>query len=144
VIDSRPVEGNTAIRRRRECEVCAHRFTTYERVTAILSVVKRSGQIEPFDAEKLRRGIESALADRPVPRGSVDAMVRSIEQAAGARVGPVSSEDVGALVLARLRDVDEMAFLRFASVYKDFKEIEDFEREMAQLEAGVEASDQQV
>jgi len=120
--------------------MCAHRFTTYERTVSVRSVVKRSGSIEPFDPAKLRRGIESALADRPVPAGSVDAMVDAIEQAVAAHVGPFSTEDVGAMVLARLREVDEIAFLRFASVYKDFKEVEDFERELAQLEAAVEES----
>ena len=135
VIDSRPAERQTAIRRRRECPSCDHRFTTYERIEAALMVRKRSGRLEPFMADKLHRGVSSALADRPVPVGAVDRLVDAIESEAGAAGAVVTSEDLGRMVLEHLRELDEVAYLRFASVYKDFRAVEDFERELAELES---------
>ncbi len=134
VVDSRPAESGHAIRRRRECESCGDRFTTYERTEAAIQVRKRSGRVEPFMPEKLRRGIESALADRPVSdRRRLD-IVQSIEHALRALGSPVGSDDIGRLVLEHLRAVDEVAYLRFASVYKEFQGARDFEKEMASLE----------
>ena len=134
VKDSRPTEEGAAIRRRRACEDCGDRFTTYERTAAAIQVRKRSGRVEPFMAEKLRRGIESALADRPVSdRRRLDIVV-SIEQALRSMGSPVGSDDIGRLVLEHLREVDEVAYLRYASVYKEFQGARDFEREMASLE----------
>lgn len=134
VIDSRPAEAGHAIRRRRTCEDCGDRFTTYERTEAAIQVRKRSGRVEPFMAEKLRRGIESALADRPVSdRRRLDIVV-SIEQTLRSMGSPVGSDDIGRLVLEHLREVDEVAYLRYASVYKEFQGARDFEREMASLE----------
>lgn len=101
-------------------------------------VAKRSGDVEPFDASKLRRGVESALADRPVPIGAVGSLVDDIETAVRARPGPVSSDDLGKMVLLQLRVLDEIASLRFASVYKDFNDVGDFERELAELEASLQ------
>ena len=96
-------------------------------------VRKRNGELEPFDPAKVRRGVESALADRTVPSGTVDAMVARIEAMAGA-AREVTSVQIGQEVLIALREVDEVAYLRFASVYKEFEGASDFEREMATLE----------
>jgi transcriptional repressor NrdR len=134
VIDSRPAEGGGAIRRRRECLVCGERFTTFERPVIVASVVKRSGRTEPFDREKIRRGLEFALADRPVPEGTVDDIVARIEASARAGSALVTSQALGKAVLAELRDIDDVAYLRFASVYKEFQGASDFEREAAALE----------
>lgn len=113
---------------------CHSRFTTHERAEAVLLVRKRNGHIEPFQTEKVRRGLEFALADRPLAEGSLESIVEEIEQGARA-AGPVIDSDlVGREVLAQLRLVDDVAYLRFASVYKDFKEVGDFEREMASLD----------
>jgi transcriptional repressor NrdR len=138
VIDSRPADENTAIRRRRACEVCDHRFTTYERWERSLMVRKRSGRTEPFDAAKLSAGVGAALADRPASAAQVSGLVSSIEQVARAEGSTIDSEEIGRLVLERLRTVDEVAYLRFASVYKEFQGAEDFEREMAALESGTD------
>jgi len=133
VIDSRPAEDGTAIRRRRECLACGERFTTFERSVVSITVVKRNGVREPFEREKIRRGLESALADRPVPVGSIEGIVKRIETSA--RTGRVvTSDELGKAVLDELRDLDEVAYLRFASVYKEFQGASDFEREVAALE----------
>ena len=135
VIDSRPAENGTAIRRRRQCEVCAHRFTTYERLEPQLMVLKRSGKLEPFSPPKLASGISAALADRPVSGSDVESVVDDLEEAVRATGPQVSSEDIGRLVLDRLRELDEVAYLRYASVYKEFQGAADFEKEMAELES---------
>ncbi len=134
VIDSRPADQGGSIRRRRECLRCHSRFTTYERAEAVLLVRKRNGHIEPFQTEKVRRGLEYALADRPIAEGSLETMVEEIEQAARAAGPVVESDIIGRAVLLRLRSLDDVAYLRFASVYKDFQEVGDFEREMATLD----------
>lgn len=118
-----------------------HRFSTYERFVATLMVLKRSGRTETFDADKLTRGIEAALADRPVAVGVIDRVVDEIEAAARRHAGPVPTDLLGRLVLERLRGIDEIASLRFASVYKDFREVEEFERELAELEASLHSPD---
>jgi transcriptional repressor NrdR len=134
VIDSRPADQSTAIRRRRACPECGHRFTTYERGAPVVLVRKRNGRIEPFSPQKLHRGVESALADRPVPSAALADLLDDIEMAAGAHGGPMPSERIGHLVLDGLRVLDEVAYLRFASVYKGFQDAEDFGREVAALE----------
>lgn len=134
VVDSRPAEQGRAIRRRRECETCGDRFTTYERTESLLMVLKRSGRTEPFRTDKLRRGLENALADRPVGTGTLDELVDTIETELRAVGTVVSSDEIGRQVLDRLRDLDEVAYLRFASVYKEFEGAQDFEREMASLD----------
>ena len=134
VVDSRPADGGRAIRRRRRCTVCGQRFTTFERAQIEIMVVKRDGHRQPFESAKVRRGVENALADRPVPADAVDDLVRSIEADVRAGPGSVRVEDIGLAVLAGLRRIDEVAYLRFASVYKDFQGAQDFEREMATLE----------
>jgi transcriptional repressor NrdR len=134
VVDSRPADRDEAIRRRRECRSCGRRFTTYERVEDLgLMVVKRDGTREPWDRAKMVAGIEKALTNRPVPEERVDRMVARIE-ARLRRKGPeVSSQQVGLEVLQNLQKLDEVAYLRFASVYKDFQEVGDFERELGLL-----------
>ncbi len=134
VIDSRPAEDGAAIRRRRECVVCGERFTTFERSAKGAVVVKRDGRREPFDREKLRRGLEFALADRPVSIGSISDIVSRIESSARGGSSIVTSDELGRAVLAELREIDEVAYLRFASVYKEFQGAEDFGREVAALE----------
>jgi len=136
VIDSRPAEDGRAIRRRRECLACGERFTTFERSIVGATVVKRNGLRESFDREKVRQGLESALADRPVPTGAIDGIVRRIEASARGGTAIVTSDELGRAVLAELRDLDEVAYLRFASVYKEFQGAQDFEREVAALEQG--------
>lgn len=136
VVDSRPSDAGSAIRRRRECQSCTHRFTTYERVAPALVVRKRDGSTEPFDARKIRRGLEAALADRPLPVGTIDGIVAEAEAMQRSNLAEVTADEIGRLVLERLRSVDEVAYLRFASVYKEFQAAEDFEREVAALEGG--------
>ena len=134
VIDSRPSDGGAAIRRRRQCIECGHRFTTYERAAVTITVVKRDGVLEPFDARKIRSGVESALADRPVPPDTIDRIVSRVEAMAAAGGSSISADEIGRVVLSGLREADEVAYLRFASVYKEFQGARDFEREMAALE----------
>ncbi len=134
VIDSRAAEDGRAIRRRRECITCGHRFTTYERAAYQRLVRKRGGQLEPFSPDKVRSGIEQALADRSVADGTVEALVTQAEGLFGPETSVVSAAEIGDAVLAGLRAVDEVAYLRFASVYKEFSGASDFEREMAAME----------
>jgi transcriptional repressor NrdR len=134
VIDSRPAEDGTAIRRRRECPVCGERFTTFERSARDVTVVKRDGRREPFDRGKLRRGLEAALADRPVSVGAIGDVVSRIESSARGGSRLVTSDELGKAALGELRELDEVAYLRFASVYKEFQGAADFEREVAALE----------
>ncbi|MFP3915762.1 MAG: transcriptional regulator NrdR [Actinomycetota bacterium] len=134
VIDSRPADDGTSIRRRRLCAACDRRFTTYERHERVLMVRKRSGDLEPFDSAKLSAGVGAALADRPSSATEVSSLVREVETAIRG-TGTVDSEEIGREVLERLRVVDEVAYLRFASVYKEFQGAEDFEREMAALDS---------
>lgn len=141
VIDSRPADGGHAIRRRRVCEGCDARFTTYERMVAARMVRKRSGRVEPFDAAKLRRGVESALADRPVSASAVEELVGAIEARVSDATAPVDSEEIGRMVLDGLRALDEVAYLRFASVYQDFQGVRDFEQALADLEEPITAGE---
>ncbi len=134
VIDSRPVDSGSAIRRRRLCESCGVRFTTYERADVPLIVRKRDGRLEPFEIDKVRRGMEHALADRPVDEKARERMVRAIRTEADGHGRLVSSDDIGRAVLEQLAAVDHVAYLRFASVYKEFEGTGDFERELAELQ----------
>ncbi|MFV0260464.1 MAG: transcriptional regulator NrdR [Acidimicrobiales bacterium] len=132
VVDSRVVEHGDAVRRRRLCGSCEHRFTTFERSEMVrLVVVKRSGERQPFDAGKIRRGVVKAARPRPVDDERLSAMADAIEESARAAGGEVTSEWVGLAVLDRLRVIDPVTCLRFASVYKDFNDIGDFEREVS-------------
>lgn len=135
VIDSRPAESGVSIRRRRQCEACQHRFTTYERLEPQLMVMKRSGRLEPFSSLKLASGISAAFADRPVSGSDIEGVVDEIEEVLRGSGPQVGSEDIGRLVLDHLRDLDEVAYLRYASVYKEFQDAADFEKEVAALES---------
>lgn len=134
VIDSRPAESGVAIRRRRLCETCDGRFTTYERSEPQLVVRKRSGRLEAFSAAKLAMGMSASLADRPVSGSAIEELAEEVEAILRRSGGEVSSEEIGRVVLERLRDLDQVAYLRFASVYKDFQDPADFEKEVAALE----------
>lgn len=135
VIDSRPAEAGNSIRRRRECEGCGHRFTTYERLEPQLVVRKRSGRLEAFSTTKLASGVSAALADRSVSGSEVQQLVAEVEDALRAEGPQVTSEEIGREVLERLKALDEVAYLRFASVYKGFQDAADFEKEMAELDS---------
>jgi transcriptional repressor NrdR len=134
VVDSRLADEGAAIRRRRECLSCGRRYTTYERVEEVPLVVrKRSGEVEPFDRAKLRSGIERAASGR-LDDATIDAVVVDVEEALRADGGEVGSDQVGVAVLERLRGLDAVAYLRFASVYKGFEDLADFEREVGELQ----------
>lgn len=135
VVDSRPAENDLSIRRRRECEACSHRFTTYERLEPQLMVRKRNGRLEAFSAAKLASGISAALAARPVSGSDIQTLVEDVEAHLRTTGAQVTSEEIGHEVLSRLRELDEVAYLRFASVYKEFQGAADFEKEMAELES---------
>lgn len=123
-----------AIRRRRECLACGRRFTTYERVEeAPLVIRKRAGATEPFLAAKLRSGIQRSAAGR-LDDSAVDRLVADVEEELRAVGGEVPSDRVGMAVLERLRGLDHVAYLRFASVYKGFEDLADFEREVGELQ----------
>lgn len=132
VVDSREAEEGTAIRRRRACPQCGRRFTTVE--NAILSVVKRSGVTEPFSREKVIRGVRRACQGREVDDDALNLLAQQVEDAVRATGSPeVPSHEVGLAILGPLRDLDEVAYLRFASVYRSFSSAEDFEHEIADL-----------
>ncbi len=134
VLDSRPTDDFSAIRRRRECEECSERFTTFERFQSPVLVVKRSGEKDAFDRDKVVRGVKLALKNRPVDEQDIEDLISSIEENVQT-LGPiVRSESIGILVLEGLKDLDGVGYMRFASVYKDFAGIEDFEREVKLLE----------
>jgi transcriptional repressor NrdR len=134
VIDSREAEDGTAIRRRRSCLACSQRFTTYERLEEVpLVVLKSSGQREPFDRAKIVAGVSAACKGRPVTVEQIDQLVDSIEEYARLRGHEIQSTEVGVEVLDRLRSLDEVAYLRFASVYKGFDAAADFQRELVLL-----------
>lgn len=134
VVDSRLGEDGGAIRRRRECLSCGRRFTTYERLAeAPLWVTKRSGLREPFDRAKLIAGLRAATKNRPLGEDELDALAQDVEDSLREIGAEVTSQQVGVSVLERLRDVDEVAYLRFASVYKGFEDIGDFQREVGLL-----------
>ncbi len=135
VVDSRLAEDGGAIRRRRECLGCGRRYTTFERPEPVgLRVVKRSGEREPYDRMKVVAGLIKACKNRPVTVEQIDAVADEIEEALRASSGgEVDSSEVGVTILDRLRDVDEVAYVRFASVYKDFQELTDFEKEVGML-----------
>ncbi len=134
VVDSRSADQGGSIRRRRQCLNCGRRFTTFERVEEVgLSVVKRDGAKEPFDRAKVVAGVMKAIKNRPVSDEQVQHLVERVE-AKLRRKGPViTTQEVGLEVLALLRRLDDVAYLRFASVYKDFQELTDFEREVGLL-----------
>jgi transcriptional repressor NrdR len=134
VVDSRSADEGASIRRRRECLRCGRRFTTFERMEEVsLTVVKRDGSREPFDRRKVVSGVVKACKNRPVSSEQVEQLVTKVEEKLRRRGPLVTSQDVGIEVLALLRKLDDVAYLRFASVYKDFQELTDFERELGLL-----------
>ncbi len=127
-------EEGAAIRRRRECNACSQRFTTFERIDDLpLVVEKRSGDREPFDRSKVAAGIKAACKNRPVSDRQVEQLASSVEEHLRAMGSVVTTQDVGMAVLEGLRALDEVAYIRFASVYKGFEEAGDFQREMGNL-----------
>jgi transcriptional repressor NrdR len=141
VKDSRPTEDETAIRRRRVCTACGRRFTTFERVQLReLTVVKRSGRRIPFDRDKLERSVEIALRKRPVEPERVEALVSQVvRRLEGLGESEVQSSTIGEFVMEGLKSVDDVAYVRFASVYRDFREARDFETALAELARNGEA-----
>jgi transcriptional repressor NrdR len=134
VVDSRLADDGVAIRRRRECLGCGRRFTTFERVEEVgLVVVKRSGEREPFRRAKVVSGVQAAAKNRPVAVEQLESLAADVEEVLRLEGHEVSSARVGAVVLERLRSVDEVAYVRFASVYKGFDAPGDFEREVLAL-----------
>lgn len=135
VVDSRQAEDGLSIRRRRQCTACNGRFTTFERVEAIaLVVLKRSGHREPFDPAKITEGVQAAAKARPVNDDQVEAIAVAVEEEVRLESGAeVTSERVGRAVLERLYEVDAVAAVRFASVYKGFDDPSDFQRELTLL-----------
>jgi transcriptional repressor NrdR len=131
VVDSRPAEDGSAIRRRRSCESCGRRFTTFERISGVaVRVIKRDGTKEPYDREKVIDGVRKAIKNRPVTDDQVVALATRVEERLRRRGPDVTTQEVGLEVLSELRRLDEVAYVRFASVYKDFQELTDFEREV--------------
>ena len=135
VVDSRDVRSGIEIRRRRECADCGQRFTTYERVDELpTTVVKRDGRRESFDREKLLTGLLRACEKRPVPRRDLVAVVDSVESTLAARdVREMSTEEIGNLVIEKLRRLDQVAYVRFASVYRRFEDVTQFMDELKTL-----------
>lgn len=138
VIDSREIRDGTVIRRRRECVNCGRRFTTYEKLeTRELMVVKRDGRREPFDPLKLKDKLRIALTKRPVPMAELERIVRDVETELMDRgISETPSTEIGELVLAKLKELDEVAYIRFASVYREFRDLDDWRREVAALGRG--------
>ena len=135
VIDSRPSEDGEAIRRRRECEGCGRRFTTYEKVDPLpLMVVKKDQRREAFDSAKIKLGVVKACEKRPVPMAEIDGLVHEVErQAYSSYDQEITSTQLGEMVMERLARLDEVAYVRFASVYRQFRDIETFMDELTRL-----------
>ena len=146
VVDSRSTDDGTAIRRRRECLNCGRRFTTYEKIESVpIIVVKKDGSRQPYDREKLQRGIMNACASRPVSIDMVDHMLDEIETTVhNSLEREVSSVKIGEMVMDRLRKIDEVSYVRFASVYKQFKDIDTFKAELEKLVAKSRGDDKKI
>ena len=135
VVDSRPTEDTSSIRRRRECFKCKHRFTTYERLDEKpIVVLKRSGSVEEFDSEKLFRGILISCAKRPVDTKDVEAIISEIvNEIHNKGNNEIKSDQIGEMVLERLAKIDQVAYVRFASVYKEFANVDEFKKVLKDL-----------
>jgi transcriptional repressor NrdR len=136
VLDSRPVDEGSAIRRRRECEKCEFRFSTYEEIEILdLSVVKRSGFQEPYSREKLERGIRRAFQKREHNDQTLRKLVSVIEQEIQkkAKEGKIKAQDIGEIVMKKIKRIDKVAYIRFASVYRQFEDVEEFKAELQKL-----------
>jgi len=138
VIDSRTLAAGDAIRRRRECIACGFRFTSYERIEDTrFMVIKRDGRREPFDRDKIERGVRRALEKRPVSQMSIESLINEIEDEAailGKEDHEISAGVIGDLVLEKLGTLDRVAYIRFASVYRHFDDLEEFVREIQKME----------
>ncbi len=133
VIDSRTSDGGSAIRRRRECPECSFRFTTFERMqTTNLMVEKKDGSVEPYDREKLERGILIACGKRPVSLEKIREKLSEFEEK-WAKEKTIKSQKIGEDIVSMLRELDDVAFIRFASVYKEFKDVETFKQEISNI-----------
>jgi transcriptional repressor NrdR len=137
VIESRTLANGEAIRRRRECNGCGYRFTSYERIEdKQFMVIKRDGRREPFDREKVERGVQRALEKRPISQMTIESLINEIEDSA-AILGKVNHEIdtsvIGNLVLEKLGSLDKVAYIRFASVYRHFEDLDEFVREIQKL-----------
>ncbi|MGC4805493.1 transcriptional regulator NrdR [Micromonospora sp. DT233] len=138
VVDSREADDGQLIRRRRSCTECGKRFTTHEE--AVLAVVKRSGVTEPFSRIKIIGGVRKACQGRPVDEDSIALLAQKVEETVRAKgAAEIPSHDVGLAILGPLRELDEVAYLRFASVYRSFDSLADFEREIEMLRAAARA-----
>lgn len=135
VIDSRPTDEGSSIRRRRECIKCSKRFTTYEKVESLpLMVIKKDKSRQPFEREKLMNGLLRACEKRPISINDLEKMVENIEtQLHNSLQREVTTEDIGEMVMAKLKNMDEVAYVRFASVYRQFKDINTFMDELKNL-----------
>ncbi len=136
VIDSRVASDGLSIRRRRECESCAFRFSTYEEVEILdLQVIKRAGSIEPYSREKLETGLHKALEKRPITREAFKQLVSEIEQEIQKKIkdNKIESKEIGNIVVRKLKKYDQVAYIRFASVYRQFEDIEEFKKELQKL-----------
>lgn len=135
VIDSRPVDENAAIRRRRQCDACGRRFTTYEKVEAIpIMVIKKDKTREPYDREKLMQGIVRSCNKRPVSMEAIENAVNQIDmEIYNKNTREIDSTVIGELVMDKIKDLDEVAYVRFASVYREFKDVNTFMDELKKL-----------
>ncbi|SNU05274.1 transcriptional repressor NrdR [Lachnospiraceae bacterium] len=135
VIDSRPADDNSAIRRRRQCDVCGKRFTTYEKVEAIpLMVIKKDKSREPYDREKLMQGIIRSCHKRPVSMERIETCVNEIEsEIYNMETREVDSSIIGSIVMDKIKDLDGVAYVRFASVYREFKDVNTFMDEISKI-----------
>jgi len=135
VVDSRPTDEGSSIRRRRECLGCKKRFTTYEKIDSLpLLVVKKDGERVPFNSDKIKIGVIKACEKRPVPMQDIEALVASVEKSIfNSLRQEISSKEIGELVMRGLKDLDDVAYVRFASVYKEFKDVDTFMKELQGL-----------
>ncbi len=135
VVDSRPTDEGSSIRRRRECLSCKKRFTTYEKIDSLpLLVVKKDGERVPFDSDKIKIGIIKACEKRPVPMQEIETLVLNIEKAIFNTLRQeISTKEIGELVMRGLKDLDDVAYVRFASVYREFKDVDTFMQELQRL-----------
>ena len=137
VLESRVVTDSSSMRRRRQCSKCGKRFTTYERVEGVdLVVVKKNGETQPFDREKIRKGVMKATWKRPISLENIEQLIEEIERKLRLKeTNEINSWEIGKLVMNRLRKIDPVSYLLFASVYRDFQTIHDFEQEIRMLTA---------
>lgn len=136
VLDSRPVDDASAIRRRRECEKCSFRFSTYEEIEILdLTVVKQDGSTQPYSREKLERGIRRAFEKREHDDGTLKKIISGVEQEIQKKAtgGAIKSSEIGEIVMKRIKKVDKVAYIRFASVYRQFEDVEEFKAAIQKL-----------